>query len=221
MEHIHKHHHEIKNSSEKKTLIVIIFTFITMIAEIIYGYLTNSMALLADGWHMGTHALALGIAYGAYICIRKIAEKRYSNIISEKISALAGFTSSLFLTVTAIWILFESFEKFIIPLNISFNEAILVAFIGLGVNLISVFIMEYKSCNSQKDYNYKAAYLHILTDAMTSFFAILALVLGKFWGLYFLDPVMGIVGAVLILRWGIMLVKNTSGILLDLKLLKE
>lgn len=192
-----------------------------MIAEIVYGYLTNSMALLADGWHMGTHALALGIAYGAYVFIRKIHDQDGADVVSQKISALGGYTSSLFLTFTAMWIIFESFDRLVNPLKISFNEAILVAIIGLVVNCICVFVMEYKSDKKNEDYNYKAAYLHILTDAMTSVFAIVALLSGKFFGFFFLDPIMGFVGGALILRWSFGLIKNTSKILLDLKLLHK
>ena len=218
-EHCHEHHH-LNNTNEKKTLAVIVFTVITMFAEIIFGYITNSMALLADGLHMGTHALALSIAYGAYIFIRKIQNKKYHEEVSEKASSLAGFTSSLFLMLTGFWLIYESLERLISPLNISFNEAILVAIIGLIVNLICVFIMENKEAKDT-DYNYKAAYLHILTDAMTSVFAIIALFAGKYFGLSFLDPVMGFVGAFLIMRWSITLIKKTGYVLLDLKLLKD
>ena len=216
----HHHHHKLSNTNEKKTLAVIIFTLITMAAEIFFGYVSHSMALLADGFHMGTHALALSIAYGAYIFIRKIQNKKHHEEVSEKASSLAGFTSSLFLMLTGFWLIFESFERLISPLKISFNEAILVAVIGLFVNLICIFIMENKE-TKETDYNYKAAYLHILADAMTSVFAIIALFLGKYFGLVFLDPVMGFVGAFLILKWSFGLIKNTGYILLDLKLLKE
>ena len=219
-EHCHEHHHHLNNTNEKKTLAVIVFTVITMFAEIIFGYITNSMALLADGLHMGTHALALSIAYGAYIFIRKIQNKKHHEEVSEKASSLAGFTSSLFLMLTGFWLIYESLERLISPLNISFNEAILVAIIGLIVNLICVFIMENKEAKDT-DYNYKAAYLHILTDAMTSVFAIIALIAGKYFGLSFLDPVMGFVGAFLIMRWSITLIKKTGYVLLDLKLLKD
>lgn len=218
-EHTHEHHH-LDNTNEKKTLAVIIFTLVTMLAEIAFGYITHSMALLADGFHMGTHALALAIAYGAYIFIRKIRDKNNHDIVSEKASALAGFTSSLFLMLTGFWLIYEAVERLFFPLNISFNEAILVGVIGLVVNLICIFIMENKEAKDS-DYNYKAAYMHILADAMTSVFAIAALVAGKFFGLVFLDPVMGFVGAFLILKWSINLIRNTGYVLLDLEKLKE
>ena len=220
----HNHHNHIESENEKKTAIVIIFTVITMVAEILFGIITHSMALLADGCHMGTHALALTITFLAYLFIRKIQNCKNCDLVSEKISAFAGYTSSLFLLVTAFWIVYESFDRLFHPLNISFNEALLVAVIGLVVNLICVIIMEkghkHEHEEHEEDYNFKAAYLHILTDAMTSIFAIVALLAGKYFGLYFLDPVMGFVGGALILKWSIGLIKDTSKVLLDIKMLK-
>lgn len=217
----HEHHHEHVNSeNEKKTLIVIIFTLIIMIVEIVFGIISHSMALLADGCHMGTHAFALSIAFLAYVFIEKIQECKNCDIVSEKISAFAGYTSSLFLLFTAFWIIYESFERFFHPLKISFNDAILVAVIGLVVNLVCVVIMEAGHKREHEDYNFKAAYLHILTDALTSILAIIALLAGKYFGLYFLDPVMGFVGGALILKWSIGLIKDTSKILLDINMLK-
>jgi len=216
----HNHHHYIESENEKKTVIVIIFTVITMVAEILFGILTNSMALLADGCHMGTHALALTITFLAYFFIRKIQNCKNCDLVSEKISAFAGYTSSLFLLTTAFWIVYESFDRLFHPLNISFNEALLVAVIGLVVNLLCVFVMEHKHEHKYEDYNFKSAYLHILTDALTSVFAIVALLAGKYFGLYFLDPVMGFVGGALILKWSIGLIKDTSKVLLDIKMLK-
>lgn len=209
-----EHHHEIKiEGNAGKTLFVIIITIIAMAAEVIFGYITNSMALLSDGWHMGTHAFALSITFGAYIFIKK-AEKWGLPNISEKISALAGYTSSLFLGITGIWVIIESVLRFFNPLDIIFNSAILIAVIGLFVNGICLLIMESKE--KDKDYNFKAAYLHILTDALTSVFAIAALLAGKFLGLYLLDPIMGIVGGILILRWSVDLIKETSKVLLGI-----
>lgn len=217
--HGHHHHENVNAENERKTLIVIIFTIVTMVAEIFFGYISNSMALLADGCHMGTHAFALGIAFFAYFFINKIQKFENCDIVSRKISAFAGYTSSLFLLVTAIWIIVEAGERLLNPLKISFNEAILVAVIGLVVNLVCVVIMEYGNKHKDEDYNFKAAYLHILTDALTSVFAIVALFAGKYLGWIFLDPIMGFVGGALILKWSVGLIKDTSKILLDLKLL--
>lgn len=214
-DHKHQHHHSIENAN--RTLLVVILTIITMIIEIAYGFKTNSMALLSDGWHMGTHALSLSVTFVAYIFINKIK----NHTVSDKISSLAGYTSSLFLLLTAIWIIFESITRFINPIEISFNDAILVALIGFSVNLICIFIMEFKNSTKDEDYNYKAAYLHILTDVMTSVFAIFALLTGKYLGWTLLDPIIGIVGGIVIFNWSIGLIKNTTSILLDLKILKD
>lgn len=211
------HHHEITNANERRTLIVIIFTVIAMLAEIGYGYFTNSMALLADGYHMGTHALALGLTFAAYILMRK-----YN---SEKIGTLAGYTSSLFLGLTGIWIIFEGVQRFITPLAIRFEEAIIVAIIGLAVNALCILIMEGKEHSHSHhehnengaDYNFKAAYYHILADALTSILAIGALLGGKYFHFIYLDPLIGILGGILIIRWAIGLLKDTVKILVDIK----
>jgi len=219
MEHEQQHHH-LGHENEKKTLIVIIFTLVTMIAEIIFGIISHSMALLADGCHMGTHAFALSITFLAYVFIGKIQNCKNCDVVSEKISAFAGYTSALFLLLTAFWIFYESFNRLFNPMKISFNEAIIVAILGLLVNLICVFIMEFGNKHEHEDYNFKAAYLHILTDALTSVLAIIALFAGKYLGLYYLDPIMGFVGGLLIFRWSIGLIKDTSKILMDLKILE-
>lgn len=219
-EHCGYHHHDINSDNEHKTFVVIVLTVVTMVAEIFFGYISHSMALLADGFHMGTHALALTITFLAYFFIRKIQDCKNCGVVSEKISAFAGYTSSLFLLFTAFWIIYESADRLLHPLSISFNEAILVAIIGLLVNFVCVFIMEFGNKHEHEDYNFKAAYLHILTDALTSVFAIVTLLAGKYFGFYFLDPVMGFVGGGLILKWSIGLIKDTSKILMDVKLLK-
>lgn len=213
--HHHEHNHSINETNAKKTFIVIVVTLITMFLEIGYGYYTNSMALLSDGWHMGTHAFALTITFAAYILISKLENSSLFPKGTGKISTLAGFVSSIFLGLTGIVVLAESIERFFNPLTISFDTAILIAVIGLVVNGVCLLIME--SGSKKSDYNYKAAYLHILTDALTSVFAIIALIAGKFAGLVFLDPIMGLLGGYLILRWSIGLIKDTTIILLDME----
>ena len=191
----------ITSKNETKTLIVIIFTLITMAAEIICGYLSNSMALLADGYHMGTHALALGLTYAAYILTRKYSNSDLFKNGTDKIGTLAAYTSSVFLALTGFWIIYEAIMRYFHPLGIKFNEAITVAVIGLIINAVCIFIMEYKDCrdeghthhhcqncehakeNSCRDYNFKAAYYHILADVLTSVLAILALIAGKYLNL--------------------------------------
>lgn len=215
MSHGHCHGQDINEENAKKTLAVIIITILTMVAEIVFGHLSNSMALLSDGWHMGTHALALSVTFVAFVMIKKFQNSDIFPNGVGKISPFAGFISALFLGVTGILVLVESTMRFFNPLEIGFNTAILVAIIGLVVNGVCLLVMQSKS--SENDYNYKAAYLHILTDALTSIFAIVALLAGKYFGLYFLDPVMGLLGGWLILRWSICLIKETSIILLDMK----
>lgn len=233
----HEHVHSVSTENERRTLIVILFTIIAMCAEIAYGYFTNSMALLADGYHMGTHALALGLTYAAYVLTRKFAGSPLFANGTDKIGTLTAYTSSLFLGLTGIWIIAEAFMRFVNPLEIKFDEAILVAVIGLVVNTVCILIMEFKH-NSQeehhhdehgaeehdghmdahnKDYNFMAAYYHILADALTSVLAIGALIAGKYFNIVCLDSLIGILGGVLILRWSYGLLKNTVKILVDIK----
>ncbi len=207
---------------KNKTLIVIIITILTMIAEIYYGIITHSMALTADGFHMGTHALALGITFIICVFAVKYQDK------TEKFNALGGYTSAILLGFTSLAIIWESVERFFKPLSISFGEAVLVAVIGLVINVICVFVMggnhhHNHSCHSEEHHhehdedenlNYKAAYLHILADALTSILAIGALLLGKYYGWVFLDPVIGILGGIIIAKWAVGLLLTSSKILL-------
>lgn len=212
--------HEITSDNEKRTLIVIILTVITMFAEIIYGYITNSMALLADGFHMGTHALALGLTFAAYVLIRKFKNSDLFPNGTDKIGTLAAYTSSIFLGLTGFWIIFEAINRLIIPIQIQFNEAILVAIIGLVVNGACIIVMEkaeHEAEEHSKDYNFMAAYYHILADALTSILAIAALIVGKYFNIICFDPLVGILGGLLILRWAIGLIKDTVKILIDVK----
>lgn len=218
--------------NERRTLQVVILTITTMAVEVAAGYVTGSMALLADGWHMGTHAFALGISYAAYLLARKHAESGYFSFGTGKFGVLAGYTSALFLGAVALWMIIESTTRFFHPVNIAFNEAILVASIGLVVNVVSIFILHDKgthdhhhehshdhehdhSHHDHHDHNYRAAYLHVIADALTSILAIIALLSGRFLGWNFLDPVMGIVGGILICRWSFQLTRSTLLILLD------
>lgn len=212
------------SSKERKTLTVIILTVITMFAEIIYGYITNSMALLADGYHMVTHALALLLTYVAYILIKKFEKSDLFKNGTNKIGTLAAYTSSLFLGLTGIWIVIEAVQRFFNPVQIQFNEAILIAFIGLVVNGCCVLIMENKAEHHhhkyhccKEDYNFKAAYLHILADVLTSVLAIIALFVGKYYNFLYLDCLVGLFGGVMILRWALGLLKNTVKELVDMK----
>lgn len=238
----HQHTFNIdKKHIEKRTLIVVIITFVTMIAEIYFGWITNSMALFADGWHMGTHAFALGISLLAYIIARKYAKDSKFTFGTWKIEILGAYTNAIALGMVGIIMVFTSVERLIHPLSIHYNQALLVAIIGLLVNLVCAVILnmgahshthdhhgenEHKeSHHTGDDLNLKSAYLHVITDAMTSIFAIIALLCAKYFTFNWLDPLMGIVGAALILRWAKLLLKDTSSILLDYEtnspLLKE
>ena len=212
---------------KNKTLLVIIVTLLTMFAEIGFGIYTKSMALTADGFHMGTHALALSITF--LVCI---IVARYKNR-EETLNALGGYTSALFLGLTSLGILYESIERFIHPQSISFNEAILVTVIGLIVNIVCVLIMSenHIHCHTHQEHtkhahkhkenlNFKAAYLHILADALTSVMAIIALTCGKYFGWVFLDPLIGIVGGLIILKWSVGLIKSSFNILIGSPLKK-
>ena len=231
-------HQHIFNSEkkllEKKTLIVVIITFMTMIAEILVGWMSNSMALLADGWHMGTHAFALGITLMAYILARKYSTDESFTFGTWKIEILGAYTSAIVLGMVGVIMVFSSLERLLHPLAIHYDEALFVAIIGLIVNLVCAFILKFKSHaenhgrhenhhghdhahdqGPHEDLNLKSAYLHILADALTSVLAILALLGAKYLNYNWMDPFMGIVGAMLILRWAASLIRSTSHILLE------
>ena len=215
--------------AEKKTFLVIVLTLLTMIAEIAVGYFTHSMALFADGCHMGTHALALSLTFFTYILITRFATSDKFAFGTGKFSTLSGFASSILLGLTGIFIIFESVERLFNPERIGFNEAILVAVIGLIVNAASILIMgdnhnhnhaahnhQHNHTNEHKeDFNFKAAYMHILADALTSIFAIAALLAAKYFNWIFLDPVVGFIGGTVICIWAYNLIKSTTAILVD------
>ncbi len=215
--------HTHSSAHERKTLIVIILTLLTMVAEVVFGYLSHSMALLADGYHMGTHALALGLTFIAYMFIRKFAGSPRFPHGTDKIGTLTAYTSSLFLGFTGLWIMWEAVQRLLRPISIQFNEAILVASIGLVVNAACIVVMEMGHAHAHthhhkhEDYNFKAAYYHILADALTSILAIVALVIGKYVGWTCLDALIGLLGGILIVRWAVSLLKDTVSILIDMQ----
>lgn len=211
-----------------KTLMVIAVTLLTMIAEISFGFITKSMALTADGFHMGTHALALFITFLVCLVIARYKDKE------DVLNALGGYTSALFLGATSIGIIYESVSRFINPQTISFNEAILVTVVGLIVNLICIFIMSdghghhhlhahqhQPEHHHKENLNFKAAYLHILADALTSVMAIVALLCGKYFGWVFFDPLIGLVGGLIILKWSVDLIKSSFNILIGAPCIKK
>ena len=205
--------HELKH--EKKTRIVVVLTFVTMIFEVFYGYYTNSMALLADGYHMSSHVFALGLTWIAYVVARKYADNQTYSFRKEKLLALSGFTSAIVLQIVAISMAVESVSRLLNPLTIKFEEAIIVAILGLGVNIVSAVALHHH--HEESDHNIKAAYLHVLADALTSVAAILALTIGLYYNIQWLDAVSGVVSSVIISKWAIGLVIHSSKELVDFK----
>ena len=235
----HQHNFSSHNSQgEKRTFYVLLLTVVTMIVEIIAGTIYGSMALLADGWHMGTHAAAFGITLFAYRYAKKHAESERFSFGTGKVSVLGGYTSAIALGIVALLMLVESVHRLFNPQAIQFNEAIIVACIGLTVNVVSMFLLgdhhhdhghehghshshDHDSDHGHKhgehhhDHNLRAAYMHVLADTLTSLLAIVALLFGKFYGWNWLDAAMGMIGALVIAKWTMNLMKQTSPILLD------
>lgn len=225
----HNHNFSVDRSrSEKNTKIVMLLTAVTMVAEIVAGTIFGSMALLADGWHMATHVAAFGITVFAYQYARNHANNPKYTFGTGKVSTLGGFASAVALAVVALFMALESFLRFFQPETIQFNQAIYVAIVGLTVNLVSAVLLQdshehhhnhhdhhHDHHHHHQDRNLRAAYIHVVADALTSVLAIIALVAGKFLGWIWLDAVMGLVGAVVIARWSYGLVRETGLILLD------
>ncbi|MFA0114610.1 CDF family Co(II)/Ni(II) efflux transporter DmeF [Vibrio sp. 10N.261.46.E11] len=247
----HQHNFSSHNSQgEKRTFYVLLLTIITMVVEIVAGTIYGSMALLADGWHMGTHAAAFGITLLAYRYAKKHAESERFSFGTGKVSVLGGYTSAIALGIVSLLMLVESVHRLFNPQVIQFNEAIIVACIGLTVNVVSMFLLgdhhhdhghehghdhsnnhsknhghshshdhdsdhNHKHGEHHHDHNLRAAYMHVLADTLTSLLAIVALLFGKFYGWNWLDAAMGMVGAFVIAKWTMNLMKQTSPILLD------
>jgi cation diffusion facilitator family transporter len=210
---------EEERTSERRTQIVIGLTSAMMVLEIIAGVLLGSMALLADGWHMASHAAALGIAALGYAFARRHALNPRFCFGTGKIGELAGFTSALLLALISLLMIYESVRRFFAPVRISFDEAIAVAILGLIVNVVSALLLRNHPAPHQEhahvDHNLKAAYLHVLADALTSVLAIVALSAGRFLGWAWLDPIMGVIGSAVIARWSHHLLRDTGRMLLD------
>lgn len=234
----------------KKTLWVVWLTAVTMVVEIAAGYVTGSMALLADGFHMATHAGALGVAALAYRYARIHARNPRFTFGTGKVGDLAGFGSALFLALVSIGIAVESGMRLFEPIHVNFGEATLIACMGLAINILSAFMLaedhshhghghshshahshghaghahddhhdhdhdQPLETGKHRDNNLRAAYIHVLADALTSVLAIAALLAGRYLGWVWLDPVIGIMGAIVIARWAWGLMRDTAAILLD------
>lgn len=232
-----------QQDAERRTRWVVGLTLAAMTVELVAGWITGSMALLADGWHMGSHAAALGIAAYAYAFARQRGADRSFTFGTGKVSSLAGYSSALLLAAGALWMLVESFSRLIDPVVIRYEEAIVVAVFGLAVNLLSAWLLghsgyehhhhahvhdhnghehDHHHAHGQRhghadiqDHNLKAAYLHVIADALTSVLALVALAMGMLYGWVFMDPLMGIVGAALVGRWAWGLARESAQVLLD------
>lgn len=225
----------------RRTMWVVALTALMMVAEIVAGYWTGSMALLADGFHMATHAGALGVSAAAYAYARKHARSGKFSFGTGKVGDLAGFASALVLGVVAVGIGVESIKRLLEPTTVAFGEATIVAVVGLAVNLVSALLLGaghhhhghdhahdhhhddhhhehhhgHHGVHHSGDNNLRSAYMHVLADALTSILAIVALLAGRMLGWVWLDPVMGLVGAAVIARWAWTLMRDTAGVLLD------
>jgi len=214
--------------AQKRILLATILTAVMMLLEVAGGWIYNSMALLADGWHMSSHMLALGLAYFAYRSARYYAQDHRFSFGTWKIEILAGYSSAILLMVVAIFMAFQSIERLINPIDIHYNQAIPIAILGLVINLICAWLLhddhhhhhhhhghENEHAHGHHDLNQKAAFMHVVADAVTSVFAIIALFAAKYldWG--FLDAVLGIAGSILVAKWAIGLIRETGKTLLD------
>ena len=228
-QHDHTFGQDRVRSGERLTRLVIAITLTMMAIEIAAGLAFGSMALLADGLHMGSHAVALGISAAAYLFARKYAADQRFNFGTGKANTLAGYTSAILLAVFAVSMAWTSLGRLFNPVAIEFNLAILVAVVGLVVNGFSVWILGVSGEHDHShvhpavsphehphaDHNLRSAYLHVLADALTSVLAIIALLGGKYLGLVWMDPVMGLVGAALVARWSLGLIRDSMRVLLD------
>jgi cation diffusion facilitator family transporter len=225
-----KHSHRFDEGNplaEKNTLRVAILTATMMVIEIAGGWYYNSMALLADGWHMSSHTVALGLSVFAYAFARKYAHDPRFSFGTWKIEVLGGYTSAIFLVMVAGLMIYQSLERLISPTIIHYEQAIAIAIVGLLVNLASAWMLkdghhphhdhghDHHDHHSHHDLNLRSAYLHVLADAATSVLAIIALFGGMLWGAVWLDPVMGLVGATLVAVWAYGLLRDTGRVLLD------
>jgi cation diffusion facilitator family transporter len=221
-QHSHTFGQDMRRPAETRTRIVIGLTALTMVAEITAGIVFGSMALLADGLHMASHATALTISAFAYAYARRHAANPAFSFGTGKVNALGGFTGAVLLATFAAVMAWESVQRLIEPVAIAYNQAIVVAALGLLVNGASVLILNAgdhahseDEHHHHHDHNLKAAYLHVMADALTSVLAIVALLSAKYFGVVWIDPVVGIVGAILVARWSIGLLRVTSDVLLD------
>ncbi len=226
-DHVFLGHRHLRN--ERRTWFVVAITAIMMVGEIAAGTFFGSMALLADGWHMATHAAALGIAAAAYLFARRQARNSRFAFGTGKFGDLAAFASAIVLAMIAVQIAYESAVRLVHPVPITYGEAILVAVLGLGVNLVSAWLLRDAHDDDHhghghghhRDNNLRAAYVHVLADAATSILAILALVAAMLAQWVWADPAVGIVGSLVIASWAYGLIRDSGAVLLDVSCDKD
>ncbi|RDS84132.1 CDF family Co(II)/Ni(II) efflux transporter DmeF [Dyella psychrodurans] len=223
--HDHQFHAD-SSQGEKRTRLVVLITATMMVVEIVGGYMLNSMALLADGWHMSSHALAMGLSLLAFVLARKYANDHRFTFGTWKIEILGAFSSALLLAVVAALMMYQSVERLFAPSPIHYNDAIVIAIVGLAVNLLCAWLLRGEHSGHSHDHghhhdhhhhdvNLHSAYIHVIADAATAVLAVLALLSGKLFGAAWMDPVMGIVGSILVARWAVGLLRESGRILLD------
>jgi cation diffusion facilitator family transporter len=200
---------------ERKTMWVVMLTAITMVLEIIFGLTTKSMALLADGIHMGSHVLAIGLSWLAYVVVRRVSKSEKFSGKADKILSLSGYSSGLMLLIFAFVIIVEAIQRFHHPVEIFYKEAILVASIGLLVNIASAFLLHHD--HEHSDHNLRAAYLHVIADALTSVSAIIGLSAAMIWDIPLIDAIAALLSSLVIIKWSIGLLKESGKVLIDLK----
>ena len=230
--------HEGARPAEKRVLWVVGLTLVTMVMELVVGYWSSSLALVADGWHMGSHAGALGLSAGAYWLARARATQRMFVFGTGKVYALAGYTNAVVLAIVAVWMAMEAVHRLQHPEAIAVREALPVAVLGLLVNLFSAWLLSgseeghahghqhdhghahdhhhHADDHKHTDHNLRGAYMHVLADALTSVLAIAGLVAAGIWGFTFLDPAIALLGSAVILKWSVALCRSAARQLLDL-----
>lgn len=198
-----------RTSQEKRTAFVVVFTFVMMLAEVVVGLLSHSMALFADGIHMGSHVLVIGLNWAAYVLVRRLENKGTTQYDSDKILNLSAFTSGIFLILMAVFIIVEAIERLTSNEGfLNYGFALSTAIVGLIANTISASVLH--GHHGTTDYNSHAAYLHVLSDALTEIGAIIGLLCAMFWNITWIDSLVAVVSAIVVLRWAKRLLWDTG-----------
>ena len=205
-------HETVKSRGEKRTAFVVAFSAVTMVLEIAIGLFSNSMALLADGIHMGSHVLAIGLSWGAYVLVRRLQKKDTCGVDGDKVLSLSAYTSGVLLLIFALFIVVEAVERFFVPrVEIRYVEAMVVAVVGMVVNIVCAFVVHDR--HGHDDYNSHSAYLHVVADALTSLGAIFGLLCAMLWDIVWIDTAVAFACSLVIVRWAKNLLFDTGRVL--------